>query len=129
MAQLLSNLWLHKDATFPAQHSANKTTDDITFDELTAVLQRSKNGEAGVHMERFKYADKEFTYRFLYFLNKICQGLNPPECWQRAIVIPIYKKGDKKKCDNYRGISILNSGHKLYTSIIKTREVKVLQGP
>jgi hypothetical protein len=86
------NLWLQKDAALITQHCAHKTRDYISFDKLTAVLQRSKMvapGEDGVHMELFKYAGKEFTYQFLYFVSNILQGLNRPECWQRPIVIPI----------------------------------------
>ena len=29
-----------------------------------------------------------------------------PKDWQTGVVISIYKKGDSKKCTNYRGISL-----------------------
>ena len=31
-----------------------------------------------------------------------------PKQWQTSVLIPIYKKGDKKKCTNYWGISLLS---------------------
>ena len=31
-----------------------------------------------------------------------------------AIVIPIHKKGERNNPDNYRGISLLNTGYKIY---------------
>jgi hypothetical protein len=36
-------------------------------------------------------------------------------------VIPIHKRGDINKQENFRGISLLNSGYKIYASIIKSK--------
>jgi hypothetical protein len=85
----------------------------------------SKNGRATgeyrINTELFKYAGQDFQYLFLYFLNVVWQGETPPESWQKSLVIPLHKKGDIKKCENYRGISLFNSGYKIYANIIKNK--------
>ena len=75
----------------------------------------------GINTELFKYAGITFQYRLLYLFNNIWNGQLPPKSCDKVIVIPIYKKGDKKNCDNYWGISLFNSGYKLYTNIIKNK--------
>ncbi|WP_369199201.1 RNA-directed DNA polymerase, partial [Streptomyces djakartensis] len=37
------------------------------------------------------------------------------------MVTPVYKKGDKKECKNYRGISVLNSAYKILSFILCER--------
>ena len=44
-----------------------------------------------------------------------------PQAWKDAVLIPIFKKGDKTQCDNYRGISLLNHGGKILAKIIANR--------
>jgi hypothetical protein len=45
-------------------------------------------------------------------------GERPPERWNKAVVIPVYKKDDKKNPENYRGTGLLDSGHKIYTKLL-----------
>ena len=44
-----------------------------------------------------------------------------PEEWGKSAVINLYKKGDPLKCGNYRGLSLLVTARKCYTTIIKGR--------
>ena len=44
-----------------------------------------------------------------------------PIILRNAIIAPIYKKGSRKECGNYRGISLLSVVGKLYSSILVDR--------
>jgi hypothetical protein len=50
-----------------------------------------------------------------------------PEEWNIAIVTPLFKKGDRAICDNYRGISLLCTVYKIYAKIIARRTGRIIE--
>jgi hypothetical protein len=44
-----------------------------------------------------------------------------PDQWKESIIIPVYKKGDKIDCSNYRGISLLSTTYKILSNILLSR--------
>lgn len=44
-----------------------------------------------------------------------------PEDWTKAVIVPLFKKGDPNIVDNYRGISLLCIMSKIFTSILNSR--------
>jgi hypothetical protein len=47
------------------------------------------------------------------------------ENWKKAVIISIHKKGDKTKCGNYRGISLLNSAYKVFSKVLLKYKVPI----
>ena len=41
-----------------------------------------------------------------------------PEGWKETIIVPIYKKGDRDKCENYRRITLGNAAYKVLANVI-----------
>ena len=41
-----------------------------------------------------------------------------PEEWKESIIVPIYKKGNKTDCNNYRDISLLPPTYKILSNIL-----------
>ena len=61
------------------------------------------------------------------FSNKILESVVVPDDWALSIYRPLYKKGDKKDPNNYRGISLASCLCKLFTSLIAERIEKELE--
>lgn len=51
----------------------------------------------------------------------------PRDC-RRGIICPIFKKEEKDKAKNYRGISLLVTAYKVYASIFNERVKKQIGG-
>ena len=44
-----------------------------------------------------------------------------PADWRKAQIIPIFKKGSRLECSNYRGISLLSVVGKVYAGVLNDR--------
>ena len=44
-----------------------------------------------------------------------------PPLWSFGLIVPVHKKDDLSKVENYRGITLLSSLSKLFTSILNNR--------
>jgi sorting nexin-29 len=44
-----------------------------------------------------------------------------PEQWKESITVPIYKKGDKTDCCNYRGILLLSTPYIILSHVLFSR--------
>ena len=53
-------------------------------------------------------------------------GMAPLD-WRSAIIVPIYKKGSRKVCKNYRGISLLSIPGKVFAKVLKSRVQRVTE--
>ena len=46
--------------------------------------------------------------------------------WKNSIYLPIYKKGDKKECGNYRTIDLISHSSKILLRILQKRRENFL---
>eukprot|EP00658_Telonema_sp_P-2_P054056 TRINITY_DN4290_c0_g1_i6.p1 TRINITY_DN4290_c0_g1~~TRINITY_DN4290_c0_g1_i6.p1 ORF type:complete len:1545 (-),score=-9.18 TRINITY_DN4290_c0_g1_i6:341-4975(-) len=60
-------------------------------------------------------------------LKEVWRTGNIPLNWHKAWIACIHKKGSKESCDNYRGISLLNTTYKLLLMILNARIYNTLE--
>jgi hypothetical protein len=78
-------------------------------------------GPDGINMELMKYVDPLLHWRLLYIINQCWLTYKVSESWKIAEIISLFKKGDRRECKNYRGISLLNTVYKIYARIVNKR--------
>ena len=47
-----------------------------------------------------------------------------PQEWKCGKIISIHKKGERRLCNNYRGITLLNPAHRILSTLIQRRLVE-----
>ncbi|KAE9522623.1 hypothetical protein AGLY_016986 [Aphis glycines] len=118
----------------------NQPIINITVNELTTVeqllvapsknelemgLNMLKNGKApGVDeivSECLKKGGPCLLNQLHKLINIIWEQEEIPESWRVSILCPVFKKGDIMECENYRGISLLNTTYKILSNILLIR--------
>ncbi|KAK3523553.1 hypothetical protein QTP70_002456 [Hemibagrus guttatus] len=104
----------------------------ISQAEVTEVVQQLLGGKApGVDEIRPEYLKSLDVVR-LSWLTRLCniawQSGTVPLDWATGVVVPLFKKGDRRVCSNYRGITLLSLPGKVYSRVLE-RRVRPLVGP
>ena len=117
--------------------SRNDTNDDLPFQtaqphiaepalqEVEHEIWKLKNfkapGTDNVPGELFKHGGNALCMEMHELIKRIWNAEELPEEWKTSIICPLYKKGDKLECGNYRGISLLNIAYKIFANILFKR--------
>ena len=103
----------------------NSEDSPITVEEVQAALKKMKNGKAAgedlIPAEILKNLGDEGILWMTEIFNKCWNESKTPESWNKSIVCPIFKKGDKTNCKNYRGIALMPHIAKVYERILERR--------
>jgi sorting nexin-29 len=75
-------------------------------------------GEDNITAELIKNASCELKERLHVLICKIWRDEKMPDDWKVGLIVSLFKKGNKMRCENYRGITLLNVAYKILSSII-----------
>ena len=96
-----------------------------TLREVKDAIKKLKNnksaGKDGIGAELIKMGPGRLADCLHRVIVKIWDTEQLPEEWKEGVICPIYKKGDKLECENYRAITILNAAYKVLSQIIFCR--------
>lgn len=64
---------------------------------------------------------KEIGVVLQKLLNGIWRKGGIPEDWNKGIICPIFKKGERREVKNYRGITLMDTVYKIYVNILNRK--------
>ncbi|KAI3375230.1 hypothetical protein L3Q82_021733, partial [Scortum barcoo] len=109
-----------------AEAGVSEVDSSITQAEVTEVVRKLLcSGKApGVDEIRPEYL-KSLDVVGLSWLTRLCNIAwrlgTVPLVWQTGVVVPLFKKGDRRVCSNYRGITLLSLPGKVYARVLERR--------
>ncbi|TKS65443.1 putative 149 kDa protein ORF 2 [Collichthys lucidus] len=103
----------------------------ISGAEVAEVVKKLLGGRApGVDEVRPEFL-KALDVVGLSWLTRLCNiawtsGAVPLD-WQTGVVVPLFKKGDRRMCSNYRGITLLSLPGKVFSGVLERRVRKIVE--
>lgn len=105
--------------------TGEKGSEEIQMEEVERAIGWLKRGKAPgwdkITSEMIMTMGDKAMRMLLKIYQKAWEEEQIPKDWEVGLILPIYKKGDTRKCDNYRGITLLGTALKIYEKIIDTR--------
>ena len=102
----------------------NSELEEPTYEEINEITRNVKlNKAAGpdeILLEFIKNGGLTLKQKIHQLIMKILKQEKIPREWSEGILCPAYKKGDRKQCNNYRGISLLNIMYNIFAVLLYT---------
>jgi len=96
--------------------------EELTIAEVKKAIRNLKNnktaGTDGIHPELINYGVNKLLNRMYEVVRQIWEEERIPEEWNKTIIVPIHKRGDRDRCENYRGMALGNAAYKMLSNII-----------
>ena len=106
-------------------HENHFLNQSINFDEVSKIVEKSKNGKAvGPDLLPYECMKNEKSKTILTLLfEKIFRSCLAPTLWLRSLIKPIPKGShlDQRLPVNFRSISLISTVGKLFTGLINKR--------
>lgn len=103
---------------YQSMRLANIVTESQILDRLLSINVKKGAGPDGVSPILIKECANELSLPLCIIFNKsLSEGVFPSE-WKKALVVPIYKSGDRTLAESYRPISKLSIFAKIFESLM-----------
>ena len=109
----------------PGEANENIDIPPVSFLEVKEAINSLKNNKAtgsdNIPAELLKAGGEVVARKIYNLISKIWNDECLPRDWNKGIMIPLFKKGDKLMCKNYRGICLQSTCYKVLAKILLNR--------
>lgn len=106
-------------------NAAQPVLEKPTIEEIKESINRMKNNKAPgideIPLETIKHGGEELIENLHQLIVIIWDTEIMPNEWRTAVICPVYKKGERLRCENYRGVSLLCVAYKIFTDLLRQR--------
>ena len=88
---------------------------------IEELSRQESPGSDEIPRKLIKAVSRTIRYEIHKLIISIWNKEELTEEWKESIIVPIYTKDDKTDCSNYRGISLLLTTYKIFSSILLSR--------
>ena len=110
----------------PKENYNNVQITEDEFIQLNKMKNGRSSGPGNINIELVKYGGKKLQYRLTNLMNACCEQLQIPQEWKISFITSIFKKGNKRDPNCYRGLSVNNSISRLFTKILQEKVRRTL---
>jgi len=98
---------------------------ELEREEIRKILTRVRDGKAvgvdGIPGEAWKYGGERIEEWIWQVCNRIWRGEGWPRDWKEGVLIPIVKKGQGTRVEEYRGVTVMPTLYKVYATALAER--------
>ena len=113
------------------EDESNENLEPPKVEEVRIAMKKLKNNKApgtdNIPAEMLKQGGNQLEQFLLKIVTSVWEEEKMPQQWKEGIICPLYKKGDQMECGNYRGITLLNLGYKVFSNVLFERLLPILQ--
>jgi len=99
-----------------------------SYNEICFVINNLKlnkgAGSDNICPELLKHEGRTLKQKLHKLILIIWNNKQLPQQWNEEFICPVYKKGDRLNCDNYRPITLLNIDYKIFAILLNKRLIE-----
>nr|VZI35910.1 unnamed protein product [Spirometra erinaceieuropaei] len=101
--------------------SCDPPSEEEVADAIRKLRKNKAPGEDGIPAEIFKSCVDTLAPWLHEVIERAWRDEVVPDDWGLGILVSILKKGDKTRCENYRGISLIDVAAKIFAIVLLRR--------
>ena len=124
-AKFYEDLYFDNSVADPINDAQEEPIPPILKSEVESAIKNIKSGKSAgldsIYAEYIKAGGESLVDALMLLFNSILKTGTVPQAFKDALIVVLYKKGNRLDCANYRPISLLSHVYKLFISIIAER--------